>query len=85
MSKAIIVVFKRSWRGYSAGETAGFDEAAAEALVKSGTAELSGGKKSPKPNAGADKKPAATAGGSEQDQGDQSGGQQDQQQDEEKP
>lgn len=37
MSK-IIVTFEKNWRGYAAGETAGFDAAVAESLVEAGYA-----------------------------------------------
>ena len=47
MSKTIIT-FARNWRGYAAGETAGFSETIATALIESGHAEEAG-KKSRKP------------------------------------
>ncbi|WP_422402632.1 hypothetical protein [Pseudomonas sp. GZD-209] len=37
MSK-VIVTFEKNWRGYAAGETAGFDAAVAESLVEAGYA-----------------------------------------------
>lgn len=69
MSK-VIVTFEKNWRGYAAGETAGFDTAVAESLIESGYAvETSleaeqGGKPSASPAAKstkpATKKPAST-------------------------
>lgn len=48
----VVVVFKQSWRGYSKGEKAGFDEAQAKALVDGKVAELlKGGKAGAKPAA----------------------------------
>ncbi|AZL68792.1 hypothetical protein [Pseudomonas oryziphila] len=47
MSK-VIVTFEKNWRGYAAGETAGFDAALAESLVEAGyaiEADKSGAKK----------------------------------------
>lgn len=42
MTKAIvaliIVLFTKNWRAYAAGETAGFDEATADALIEGGYA-----------------------------------------------
>lgn len=37
MSK-VIVTFEKNWRGYAAGETAGFDAALADSLVEAGYA-----------------------------------------------
>ena len=37
MSK-VIVTFEKNWRGYAAGEAAGFDAAVAESLVEAGYA-----------------------------------------------
>lgn len=37
MSK-VIVTFEKNWRGYAAGETAGFDSAVADSLVEAGYA-----------------------------------------------
>ena len=48
MSKTIIT-FARNWRGYAAGETAGFSETIATALIESGHAEEAG-KKTRKPS-----------------------------------
>ena len=48
MSKTIIT-FAKNWRGYAAGETAGFSETIAAALIESGHAEEAG-KKSRKPS-----------------------------------
>lgn len=31
----VIVTFEKNWRGYAAGETAGFDSAVAESLIES--------------------------------------------------
>ncbi|WP_122543998.1 hypothetical protein [Pseudomonas viridiflava] len=52
MSKHI-VTFTKNWRGYAAGETAGFPQGTAEALVESGYATEAGKKsrKAPKPAA----------------------------------
>ncbi|MFI8736580.1 hypothetical protein ACIGKM_11765 [Ectopseudomonas toyotomiensis] len=48
----VMVVFAKSWRGYSKGEKAGFDEDQANALVKGKVAELlKAGKASAKPAA----------------------------------
>ncbi|MGE8358594.1 hypothetical protein [Pseudomonas sp.] len=67
----VVVVFKQSWRGYSTGEKAGFDEAQAKALVDGKVADLAKGSKAaakpaaskpaaakPKPGAGDDTPPA---------------------------
>ncbi|WP_166359290.1 hypothetical protein [Pseudomonas akapageensis] len=40
MSDLIIVTFRKEWRGYAIGETAGFDGDAAEVLIESGRATL---------------------------------------------
>lgn len=62
MSKAI-VTFAKNWRGYASGETAGFDEATAAALMDAGYAvEYDGGRKprkTPRPvsKAGSDPRP----------------------------
>jgi hypothetical protein len=50
MSKSIIT-FAKHWRGYAAGETAGFDEATATALIEANYAEeaVRKGKRPPKP------------------------------------
>lgn len=46
----VIVTFARNWRGYAAGETAGFDEKIAQALIDSGFAEeAESGRKPRKP------------------------------------
>lgn len=84
MSKTTIVVFKQSWRGYSTGETAGFDEATADALVKAGKADLGTGKKAAAGKAASDKKPNAAGGTGPQDPVGPSGDP-DPQQEEEKP
>ncbi|WP_241745113.1 hypothetical protein [Pseudomonas asiatica] len=34
----VIVTFEKNWRGYAAGETAGFDAAVAEGLIEAGYA-----------------------------------------------
>lgn len=41
MSK-VIVTFEKNWRGYAAGETAGFDAAVAEGLIAGGYAAEAG-------------------------------------------
>lgn len=38
----VIVTFDKNWRGYAAGETAGFDKAVAEGLVEAGYASEAG-------------------------------------------
>ncbi|MDF9756784.1 hypothetical protein [Pseudomonas hunanensis] len=40
----VIVTFDKNWRGYAAGETAGFDTSVAEALIEGGYAAESGDK-----------------------------------------
>lgn len=40
MTDMKIVTFKKEWRGYAIGETAGFDPAAADALIDAGRARL---------------------------------------------
>lgn len=40
MTDMKIVTFRKEWRGYAIGETAGFDPAAAEALIEAGRAKL---------------------------------------------
>lgn len=40
MTDMKIVTFKKEWRGYAIGETAGFDPAAADALIDAGLARL---------------------------------------------
>ncbi|BAP44760.1 putative uncharacterized protein [Pseudomonas sp. StFLB209] len=58
MSK-VIITFAKHWRGYAAGETAGFDEAVAQTLIDAGVAtEHEGGKKQRRP-AKPTSKPAA--------------------------
>lgn len=53
-NEKVMVVFAKSWRGYSKGEKAGFDEAQATALVDGKVAELvKAGKASAKPAAAA--------------------------------
>lgn len=46
-----IVTFTKNWRGYAAGETAGFDETTATGLIDGEYAEAAkkGGKRAPKP------------------------------------
>lgn len=56
MSKTIIT-FAKNWRGYAAGETAGFSETIAAALIDSGHAEEAG-KKTKKPSKPSGKLPA---------------------------
>lgn len=41
MSK-VIVTFEKNWRGYAAGETAGFEAAVAEGLIEAGYASEAG-------------------------------------------
>ncbi|MFJ2548534.1 hypothetical protein ACIOVF_18965 [Pseudomonas sp. NPDC087612] len=53
MSKTI-VTFEKNWRGYAAGETAGFDAGVAESLIGSGYAVEAGKPASKKGKAGAD-------------------------------
>lgn len=53
MSK-VIVTFERNWRGYAAGETAGFDAGVAEGLIGSGYAVEAGKPASKKGKASAD-------------------------------
>ena len=38
----VIVTFEKNWRGYAAGETAGFDAAVAEGLIEAGYASEAG-------------------------------------------
>ena len=38
----VIVTFEKNWRGYAAGETAGFDTAVAEGLIAGGYAAEAG-------------------------------------------
>ncbi|MEE1922898.1 hypothetical protein V0R50_21160 [Pseudomonas sp. 148P] len=57
----VIVVFTGSWRGYSRGEVAGFEEDVAQSLIDGGRAELREGKKGGKSGSGKGKPaPAAT-------------------------
>lgn len=56
----VIVVFTGSWRGYSKGEVAGFEENIAQSLIEGDRAELHEGKKAGKPGGGKNK-PASTA------------------------
>lgn len=44
-NERVVVKFAQSWRGYSKGECAGFDEVQAKALVDGGVAELAKGGK----------------------------------------
>lgn len=78
----VIVTFEKNWRGYAAGETAGFDSALAESLIESGYASEAD-KQSPKKGkagggtAASGKKPdsdaAADAAGNPGDQADADG------------
>ena len=54
----VIIKFNGSWRGYSAGEVAGFTADIAESLVGGGRAELHDPKKSGKPASARSKSPA---------------------------
>ncbi|WP_095153961.1 hypothetical protein [Pseudomonas sp. Irchel 3E13] len=56
----VIVVFTGSWRGYSKGEVAGFEEDVAQSLIDGGRAELRDGKKGGKSGSGKGK-PGTTA------------------------
>lgn len=49
----VIVTFEKNWRGYAAGETAGFDSVVADSLIASGYACEAGkkGAKTAKPGA----------------------------------
>lgn len=51
----VIVVFTGSWRGYSKGEVAGFEEDVAQSLIDGGRAELHDGKKTGKSGGGKSK------------------------------
>lgn len=53
MSKTI-VTFEKNWRGYAAGETAGFDVGVADSLIESGFATEAGKPTSKKGKAGAE-------------------------------
>ncbi|TRO33878.1 hypothetical protein EQ845_16645 [Pseudomonas putida] len=55
----VIVVFTGSWRGYSKGEVAGFEEEVAQSLIAGNRAELYDGKKAAKSGGGKGKTPAA--------------------------
>lgn len=96
MTDIKIVTFKKDWRGYAVGETAGFDPAAADALIESGRAKLYVEKaaekvgKAPAPKKAAGKAPAAEAPGAQQqdeqppEQLEQEGPQQEQQENEDR-
>lgn len=56
----VIVVFTGSWRGYSKGEVAGFEENVAQSLIEGGRAELHDPKKAGK-SSGGKSKPAPAA------------------------
>lgn len=56
----VIVAFTGSWRGYSKGEVAGFEEDVAQSLIEGGRAELHDGKKAGK-SGGGKGKPASAA------------------------
>ncbi len=51
MSK-VIVTFENNWRGYAAGETAGFDTSVAQSLIEGGYAVEAGKHSSKKVKAG---------------------------------
>ncbi|MDD1979001.1 hypothetical protein [Pseudomonas tussilaginis] len=78
MSKPTIVTFTGAWRGYSAGEVAGFEEDVAQKLIDSGKAEPYTGKKgkkpSPAPASSSGKPVAAPASGPTADDGGPDGG-----------
>lgn len=48
-AKKVIVKFRKGWRGYNAGESAGFDEDVAETLVSGEVAEYTDSKARAKP------------------------------------
>ena len=48
-AKNVIVKFRKGWRGYNAGETAGFEEEVARVLVDGEVAEYADGKARAKP------------------------------------
>ena len=48
----VIVTFEKNWRGYAAGETAGFDKAVAEGLIEADYA-VEAGKQAKKGKSGA--------------------------------
>ena len=61
--KKVVVVFLKSWRGYSQGEPAGFDQEQADSLIKGEVAELAtGGKPSAQAGAKGSKRGAAKPG-----------------------
>lgn len=78
MSK-VIVTFEKNWRGYAAGETAGFDSATAEGLVDAGYAieadkqALKKAKPGASVSAPAAKKPEGDTGTKPDDQADEGG------------
>lgn len=59
----VIVTFEKNWRGYAAGETAGFDSVVADSLIASGYACEAGkkGAKAAKPGASTAAPPAKNA------------------------
>lgn len=61
MSKLIPVTFTKAWRGYSAGETAGFSAEQAQALIDAGTATAPGKQAAAAKSAGAKPAVAPTA------------------------
>ncbi|HCV39178.1 MAG TPA: hypothetical protein DGQ94_10740 [Pseudomonas sp.] len=63
----VIIKFTGSWRGYSAGEIAGFPEDVAQSLVEGGRAELHEQKKTTK-GAATRPKPASSKAGATQPQ-----------------
>ncbi|GGU53910.1 hypothetical protein GCM10009504_08480 [Pseudomonas laurentiana] len=76
MSK-VIVTFEKNWRGYAAGETAGFDSSVADSLIEAGYAIEADKKASKKGKTGANSNaPSAaqsSAGADESDTGDKPG------------
>lgn len=63
MSNKVVVRFLKAWRGYSAGELAGFDPEVVEGLQTKGFAEVFGGEGGAVVRPKAPKSPAAKAGG----------------------
>jgi hypothetical protein len=60
----VIVTFEKNWRGYAAGETAGFETAVAEGLIGAGYASEAGKQaKKAKPNTGSSTTPGKDNGG----------------------
>ena len=76
MSK-VIVTFEKNWRGYAAGETAGFDSSVADSLIEAGYAIEADKKASKKGKTGANSNaPSAaqsSAGADESGTGDKPG------------